>query len=127
MPRTARSRGNRPGNTLLVQRLDPHAFGMSIVLYEHKVFVEAAIWDTNPFDQRGVELGKQLAAGVIDEIRSGKRVSSHDNSTNGLINLALVNLAPERRELLASRAGGTARPAATGEASATRPATVGVG
>ena len=89
--------GDRPSNTLLVQRLDPFALGALIALYEHKVFVEAAIWDINPFDQWGVELGKALAADVVDEIRQGRRVSSHDSSTNGLINLAL-----ERRNRQAS-------------------------
>mgnify|MGYP000170554749 CR=1 FL=1 len=81
--------GDRPSNTLLVQRLDPYTLGALIALYEHKVFVEAAIWDINPFDQWGVELGKQLASTVVDEIRSGTTVTSHDSSTNGLINHAL--------------------------------------
>lgn len=81
--------GNRPSNTLLVQRLDAHALGAMIALYEHKVFVEAAIWDINPFDQWGVELGKQLAKSIAAEIETGKTVRSHDSSTNGLLNRAL--------------------------------------
>jgi len=82
--------GNRPTNTLLTQRLDPYALGALIALYEHKTFAEAAIWDINPFDQWGVELGKQLATTIYDDMQeavtSGKPVESHDSSTNGLIN-----------------------------------------
>lgn len=81
--------GNRPSNTLLVQQLTPHALGALIALYEHKVFVEAAIWDINPFDQWGVELGKQLAKSIHGEIELGNKVIEHDASTNGLINRAL--------------------------------------
>jgi glucose-6-phosphate isomerase len=81
--------GNRPSNTLLVQQVTPHALGALIALYEHKVFVEAAIWDINPFDQWGVELGKQLARSIHTEIEQATAVSSHDASTNGLINRAL--------------------------------------
>jgi len=58
-------------------------------LYEHKVFVEAAIWDINPFDQWGVELGKQLAKSIHAEIKQATTVREHDASTNGLINRAL--------------------------------------
>lgn len=81
--------GNRPSNTLLVQQLTPHALGALIALYEHKVFVEAVIWDINPFDQWGVELGKQLAKSIHTEIADAVTVKSHDSSTNGLINRAL--------------------------------------
>lgn len=81
--------GNRPSNTLLVQQLTPHALGALIALYEHKVFVEAAIWDINPFDQWGVELGKQLAKSIHAEIKQATTVREHDVSTNGLINRAL--------------------------------------
>lgn len=81
--------GNRPSNTLLVQQLTPHTLGALIALYEHKVFVEAAIWDINPFDQWGVELGKQLAKSIHGEISEGNTVRDHDSSTNGLINRAL--------------------------------------
>lgn len=82
--------GNRPSNTLLVQQLTPHALGSLIALYEHKVFVEAAIWNINPFDQWGVELGKQLAKSIHNEISDAVTVKSHDSSTNGLINRALT-------------------------------------
>ena len=78
--------GNRPSNTLLVQQLTPKALGALIALYEHKVFVEAAIWDINPFDQWGVELGKALAKSIHQEIQQDKTVKNHDASTNGLIN-----------------------------------------
>lgn len=81
--------GNRPSNTLLVHRFDPFTLGALIALYEHKVFVEAVLWDINPFDQWGVELGKQLAKSIAGEMRSAERVSGHDSSTNGLVNRAL--------------------------------------
>ena len=74
---------------MLVQQLTPHALGALIALYEHKVFVEAAIWDINPFDQWGVELGKQLAKSIHAEIEKADTVTGHDASTNGLINRAL--------------------------------------
>jgi len=74
----------------VTQRLDPYTLGSLIALYEHKVFAEAAVWDINPFDQWGVELGKQLATAIYDDmqgaIKDGTSVTSHDSSTNGLIN-----------------------------------------
>ncbi len=88
--------GNRPTNTLLIGKLDPHALGALIALYEHKVFVEACIWDIDPFDQWGVELGKQLAKSIKAELDSGQSVTSHDASTN-----ALANRIMKRRGLLA--------------------------
>ncbi len=81
--------GNRPSNTILVQRLDPYALGSLVALYEHKIFVEAAIWNINPFDQWGVELGKQLTRTIQEQLHAGEKVSSHDSSTNGLINRAI--------------------------------------
>ena len=78
--------GNRPSNTIMMQRIDPRTLGALIALYEHKVFVEAAIWDINPFDQWGVELGKQLAKSIHQQMCEGNTVTSHDSSTNGLIN-----------------------------------------
>jgi len=80
---------DRPSNTIMVHRLDAHALGALIALYEHKVFVEASIWDINPFDQWGVELGKQLASAIQKELSNAKPVTNHDSSTNGLINRAL--------------------------------------
>ena len=81
--------GNRPSNTIMMQRLDARALGALIACYEHKVFVESAIWDINPFDQWGVELGKQLASAIQTELAGGKSVTGHDASTNGLINRTL--------------------------------------
>ncbi len=78
--------GNRPSNTLLFQKLDPHTLGMLIALYEHKVFVQGIIWNVNSFDQWGVELGKQLASTIADELQGDVNSTSHDSSTNTLIN-----------------------------------------
>lgn len=77
--------GNRPSTTLLYRQLDPQTLGMLIALYEHKIFVQAAIWDINPFDQWGVELGKQLAQKILPELEAGAPVGNHDSSTKGLI------------------------------------------
>jgi len=81
--------GDRPSNTLTAQRIDARTLGALIALYEHKVFVEAAIWDINPFDQWGVELGKQLAASIHADLSAGRTVEGHDASTNGLLNRAI--------------------------------------
>jgi glucose-6-phosphate isomerase len=78
--------GNRPTNSILVRKFDPHTLGMLIALYEHKIFTQGVIWEINSFDQWGVELGKQLAKAILPELRGGDRVSSHDSSTNALIN-----------------------------------------
>jgi glucose-6-phosphate isomerase len=78
--------GNKPTNTLLFDRLDPHTLGMLIALYEHKVFVQSVVWNINPFDQWGVELGKQLAGKILPELRGEAASSQHDASTGGLIN-----------------------------------------
>ena len=77
--------GNRPSNTLLYQRLDPHTLGMLIALYEHKVFVQGAIWQINSFDQWGVELGKQLAPPIRNALDPDSDLGQHDPSTLGLI------------------------------------------
>jgi glucose-6-phosphate isomerase len=81
-----RFEGNRPSNTFLFRELTPETLGALIALYEHKIFVQGAIWNINSFDQMGVELGKQLAKVIEPELKSGSPVSSHDSSTNGLIN-----------------------------------------
>jgi len=77
--------GNRPTNTLVMRRLDPHTLGMLIALYEHKVFVQGALWGINSFDQWGVELGKQLATRILAKIEYGKDHSGLDGSTVGLL------------------------------------------
>ena len=77
--------GNKPTNTLLIQQLDAHTLGMLVALYEHKVFVQSVIWNINPFDQWGVELGKQLAAKILKELPDSAATAPHDASTSGLI------------------------------------------
>jgi glucose-6-phosphate isomerase len=77
--------GNRPSNTILMERLTPRALGALIALYEHKVFVQGAIWNINSFDQWGVELGKVLAKNIAEELTQQARPEAHDSSTNGLI------------------------------------------
>ena len=78
--------GNRPSTTMVYRRLGPKTLGMLIAMYEHKVFVQGAIWGINSFDQWGVELGKQLARVIRPEIEAKGAIASHDASTNGLIN-----------------------------------------
>jgi glucose-6-phosphate isomerase len=78
--------GNRPSNTILFDKLDPHTLGALIALYEHKVFVQGAIWNINSFDQWGVELGKQLAKTIAAELAGNEEIGSHDSSTNRLMN-----------------------------------------
>jgi len=78
--------GNRPTNSILVQRFDPKTLGALIALYEHKIFVQGAVWNINSYDQMGVELGKQLAKKIEPELEKSGSVSSHDSSTNLLIN-----------------------------------------
>jgi glucose-6-phosphate isomerase len=78
--------GNHPSNAILLQRLTPHALGMLIALYEHKIFVQGVIWNLNSYDQWGVELGKQLASRILPELHADAPVKSHDASTNALIN-----------------------------------------
>ncbi|KAJ1678863.1 glucose-6-phosphate isomerase, partial [Spiromyces aspiralis] len=79
--------GNRPTNSILISpTINPFTLGALIALYEHKIFVQGAIWGINSYDQWGVELGKQLAKRILPELESSEIVSSHDASTNGLIN-----------------------------------------
>jgi glucose-6-phosphate isomerase len=77
--------GNRPTTSLLYHKLTPHRLGTLIALYEHKIFVQGVIWNINSFDQWGVELGKQLANKILPELAGDAPVTSHDASTNGLI------------------------------------------
>ncbi len=79
-------RGNRPTNSFLMKKLTPRALGSLIALYEHKIFVQGIIWNVYSFDQWGVELGKQLANQILPELLNNNTVTSHDSSTNGLIN-----------------------------------------
>jgi glucose-6-phosphate isomerase len=78
--------GNRPSNTILADRLTPAALGALVALYEHSVFTQGAIWNVNPFDQWGVELGKALAQAIVSELESpAEPALAHDSSTNSLI------------------------------------------
>lgn len=78
--------GNRPTNSFLVKKITPTTLGQLIALYEHKIFTQGVIWNIFSFDQWGVELGKQLANKILPELENDEPVSSHDSSTNGLIN-----------------------------------------
>jgi glucose-6-phosphate isomerase len=77
--------GNRPSNTILMEYLTPATLGALIALYEHKTFVQGALWDVNSFDQWGVELGKVLAKKIEAELNGAAQPQQHDGSTNGLI------------------------------------------
>ncbi|HFC8547145.1 TPA: glucose-6-phosphate isomerase [Neisseria lactamica] len=91
LPETERERlaphkefpGNRPSNSILIDRLSPYNLGMLMAAYEHKTFVQGVIWNINPFDQWGVEYGKQLAKTIGGELQHG--ASAHDSSTEGLM------------------------------------------
>ncbi|MCV9878251.1 glucose-6-phosphate isomerase [Brenneria izbisi] len=78
--------GNRPTNSILLREITPYSLGALIALYEHKIFTQGAILNIFTFDQWGVELGKQLANRILPELEEAKEVTSHDSSTNGLIN-----------------------------------------
>ena len=78
--------GNRPTNSVLIKKITPHSLGELIALYEHKIFTQGVIWNIFSFDQWGVELGKQLANKILPELQNQETISSHDVSTNGLIN-----------------------------------------
>ena len=78
--------GNRPTNSFLLKEITPFSLGQLIALYEHKIFVQGVIWNIFSFDQWGVELGKQLAGKILPELKNSEPVTSHDSSTNGLIN-----------------------------------------
>ncbi len=83
--------GNHPSTSILIRKLEPRTLGALIALYEHKVFVQSVIWDINAFDQWGVELGKRLAGRIMPELATRAQISSHDTSTNGLINFFKTN------------------------------------
>ena len=76
--------GNKPTNTLLIQKLTPENLGSLVALYEHKIFVQGVIWNIFSYDQWGVELGKQLANSILSEIHTGE-IKNHDSSTSFLL------------------------------------------
>ena len=78
--------GNKPSNSIMFKLLTPRTLGSLIAMYEHKIFVQGVIWNIFSFDQWGVELGKVLAKKILPELKSTENVSTHDSSTNGLIN-----------------------------------------
>ena len=77
--------GNRPTNTILVDSLTPKTLGALIAMYEHRIYTQGVIWGINSYDQWGVELGKQLAGVILNELVDGQVMADHDASTNGLI------------------------------------------
>jgi glucose-6-phosphate isomerase len=79
-------KGNRPTNSILAKKMTPRTLGSLIAMYEHKIFAQGVIWNVFSFDQWGVELGKQLANRILPELKDEKESTSHDSSTNGLIN-----------------------------------------
>ncbi|CAO1419076.1 unnamed protein product [Diamesa serratosioi] len=83
--------GNRPTNSIVVKKVTPFTLGSLIAIYEHKIFTQGIIWDVNSFDQWGVELGKALAKAIEGDLANNDKVSSHDSSTNGLINFIKSN------------------------------------
>ncbi|NBI40271.1 glucose-6-phosphate isomerase [[Haemophilus] felis] len=78
--------GNKPTNSILLQKITPFSLGALIAIYEHKIFVQGILFNIYSFDQWGVELGKQLANRILPELQGAEEVTSHDSSTNGLIN-----------------------------------------
>lgn len=90
--------GNRPTSTFLFNSLNPATLGSLIALYEHKIFVQGIIWNINSFDQWGVELGKQLASGILQELDNNDQVDTHDSSTNGLINYYIRQRIKNRKQ-----------------------------
>jgi glucose-6-phosphate isomerase len=78
--------GNKPTTSILIKKITPYSLGSLIAMYEHKIFVQGVIWNVFSFDQWGVELGKQLSNKITPELQNDITVSSHDSSTNGLIN-----------------------------------------
>ena len=79
--------GNRPTNSIVFKKMTPYVLGSLVAMYEHKIYVQGCIWNVNPYDQWGVELGKQLAKAVEKDLDAEGMVNQHDNSTTGLISL----------------------------------------
>lgn len=86
--------GNRPTNTILVERLTPEALGALIAFYEHRIFTQGVVWGINSYDQWGVELGKQLAGVILKELEDGQVSADHDTSTRGLLEYFLRHREP---------------------------------
>lgn len=84
--------GNKPSNSFLLNELNPFTLGALTSAYEHKIFVQGILWQINSYDQWGVELGKQLAGNILPELKPNAETSSHDGSTNSLINYFNANL-----------------------------------
>ena len=82
--------GNKPTNTILIEKLSPKTLGSLIAMYEHKIFVQGVIWNIFSYDQWGVELGKQLASSILEEINS-EVLKNHDSSTTSLLSYYLKN------------------------------------
>jgi glucose-6-phosphate isomerase len=78
--------GNRPSNSILFNKLTPRTLGSLVAMYEHKIYVQGVIWNIFSFDQWGVELGKVLAKKILPELSGTAEITTHDASTNGLIN-----------------------------------------
>jgi glucose-6-phosphate isomerase len=78
--------GNRPTTSIMAQKITPATLGSLVAMYEHKIFVQGIVWNIYSFDQWGVELGKQLASKILPQLDGDAPVTSHDASTNGLIN-----------------------------------------
>jgi len=78
--------GNRPTTSIMVHKITPKVLGSLVAMYEHKIFVQGIVWNIYSFDQWGVELGKQLASKILPELEAPGDVTTHDSSTNGLIN-----------------------------------------
>ncbi|XP_071317819.1 LOW QUALITY PROTEIN: glucose-6-phosphate isomerase a [Trachinotus anak] len=85
--------GNKPSNSIVFKKLTPFILGALVAMYEHKIFVQGVMWNINSYDQWGVELGKQLAKKIEPELKDDSEVTSHDSSTNGLINFLKKNFA----------------------------------
>jgi len=83
--------GNRPTNSILVRKVTPFTLGAMIAMYEHKIFTQGVIWDVNSYDQWGVELGKALAKAIEVDLADPNKTTSHDSSTNGLINFIKIH------------------------------------
>ena len=77
--------GNKPTTSLLIKKLTPESLGKLIAMYEHKIFVQGVFWNIFSYDQFGVELGKQLAKTILNELKTNKLSNSHDSSTLGLM------------------------------------------